>query len=235
MIQDLLSLNWQVFEDVNQPAGHEGVWDPLMRFGAQDVIFLIPLIVLALWVGVAFVLPGARSSTGTGSAFAQARALGLRMVMLAVPAAILAVILNVVIGSIFYEPRPFVSHPGVVHQLVAHAADGSFPSDHEAVAAALVTPLVVYLVLVLRERAKAPAGREMALVVRLAWVLALLGLIAALFIGVARIYVGVHYPGDIIGGALCGAVAGIVVVSLRPLAEPVLEALVQLAERWRLA
>lgn len=235
MIQDLLSFNWQVFEDVNQPAGHEGLWDPLMRFGAQDVIFLIPLIVLALWVGVAFVLPGARSSDESGTAFAQARALGLRLVMLAVPAAILAVILNVVIGSIFYEPRPFVSHPGVVHQLVAHAADGSFPSDHEAVAAALVTPLVVYLVLVLRERAKAPAGREMALVVRLAWVLALLGLIAALFIGVARIYVGVHYPGDIIGGALCGAVAGIVVVSLRPLAEPVLEALVQLAERWRLA
>lgn len=235
MMQELLWLNWQVFEDVNQPAGHEGLWDPLMRFGAQDVIFLIPLFVLALWAGLAFALPQARSSGEGGTAFTQARALGLRLVLLAVPAAILAVILNVVIGSIVYEPRPFVSHPGVVHQLVAHAADGSFPSDHEAVAAALVTPLVVYLVLVLRDRAKASAGRDLAPVVRLAWVLALLGLLGALFIGVARVYVGVHYPADIIGGALCGAVAGIVVVSLRPLAEPVLQALVQLAERWRLA
>ena len=241
MIQALLTLNWQVFEDINQPAGHEALADHVMVFGAQDVILIMPLFVLALWAGLAFVLPAARASAPGGSAFAQARALGLRIVLLAVPAVILAAALNIVVGAFIYEPRPFMSHPGVVHQLVPHAADDSFPSDHTAVAAALATMLVVYLVLLLRQRGAAlahgaaSAVRELAPVVRLAVALMLLGVIGAIFIGVARIYVGVHYPSDILGGALCGVVAGIVVASIRPLLEPVLLAVVQLAERWRLA
>lgn len=38
--------------------------------------------------------------------------------------------------------------------------------------------------------------------------------LAAAFIGVSRVGVGVHYPGDIIGGALLGSLTGFIVYSL---------------------
>jgi undecaprenyl-diphosphatase len=239
MLHALLALNWQTFEDINQPAGHQRVFDPLMVFGAQDVLFLMPLIVLALWAGLAFVLPRAVDGNASGASFAQARALGLRFVLLAVPAVILAVAFNIVIGALVPEPRPFISHPSAVHQLIAHAADGSFPSDHEAVAAALATLLVVYVAVALRQRtiarARGATPGELTPVVRLAAILALLAVLGIAYIGLARIYVGVHYPGDILGGMLCGAIAAIVVVSIRPLLEPLLRPVIQMAERLRLA
>ncbi len=65
--------------------------------------------------------------------------------------------------------------------------------------------------------------------------LAVLGLLAAVAIGVARVYAGVHYPGDILAGAACGGIGGLGAVALRPVAEPVLAPLIRLAERVRLA
>lgn len=41
---------------------------------------------------------------------------------------IIALLVNVLIHAVYYHPRPFVSHD--VHQLVPHAADSSFVSDH---------------------------------------------------------------------------------------------------------
>jgi undecaprenyl-diphosphatase len=45
--------------------------------------------------------------------------------------------------------------------------------------------------------------------------LLLASLLMACLIGVARIYVGVHYPGDILGGALDGLLAALLVTLLR--------------------
>src|SRR5258708_32117023 len=53
MLDDLLRANWQVFEAINQRAGHQSLLDPLMVVGAQDVIFVLPLLLLALWFAVA--------------------------------------------------------------------------------------------------------------------------------------------------------------------------------------
>lgn len=57
----------------------------------------------------------------------------------------------------------------------------------------------------------------------------------ARWIGVARVYAGVHYPGDIVVGALCGFVGSVFVVALRPVMEPLLATVVRLAERVHLA
>jgi undecaprenyl-diphosphatase len=246
MLHQLLGLNWQVFEVINQPAGHEPALDPTMVFGANDAILILPLLLLILWLGLARWAPAARRVAGaTGSAASageRARGLGQRLALLGGVAVVIAIALNVLLGHLLFEPRPFVSHPGVVHQLIAHAADASFPSDHEAVAAAIATVLVAYPVRLLRQRravALLPGGASSASalsgLVRLAVPLAILALVCAAYVGVSRIYVGVHYPGDILGGAICGTIAGLWAASLRPLAEPVLTPLVKLAESLRLA
>src|SRR5260221_8280409 len=62
MLDDLLRANWQVFEAINQRAGHQPLLDPLMVVGAQDVIFVLPLLLLALWFAVARWAPLGRAA-----------------------------------------------------------------------------------------------------------------------------------------------------------------------------
>ena len=91
--------------------------------------------------------------------------------------------LGSLISAAWYEPRPFV----VEHltPLIAHSADASFPSDHLLVLGALFGATVV---------SSRPIG------------LAALGL--AVVVGLARVYVRVHYPWDVIGGFVIGTAAG---------------------------
>ncbi len=87
------------------------------------------------------------------------------------------------LGVFFYRARPFVDH--AVALLIAHPPDASFSSDHLAVAGALTIALWPVL------------GRT-----RWYWI----GLSAA--IGLARLFVGVHYPTNILGGFVIGAAWG---------------------------
>jgi len=87
----------------------------------------------------------------------------------------------VILGIAWDRPRPFVAHPAAVHVLVAHARDGSFPSDHAAAGFAIAFAL--YLV-----------HRR----------LGALALVAATVMSYARVYVGLHYPSDVLVGALIG-------------------------------
>lgn len=104
----------------------------------------------------------------------------LRVRLLAASATVLAgLCLNQLIGLGWQHPRPFMLHLG--HTFIAHVADSSFPSDHLTViwcaaGALLLTPST---------RAAGAA-------------IALLGLPAAW----ARIYLGVHFPFDMLGAAL---------------------------------
>jgi undecaprenyl-diphosphatase len=54
-------------------------------------------------------------------------------------------------------------------------------------------------------------------------------------IGIARVYVGVHYPGDIMGGIGCGFVSALLVTVVRPFVEPLLTSIIHIAERLHLA
>jgi undecaprenyl-diphosphatase len=81
-----------------------------------------------------------------------------------------------------HEVRPFQSH--AVHQLIAHAPGGSMPSDHATAAFAVAFGALLFL--------DRRAG------------LALTA--AAVLIGVARVWTGLHYPGDILAAA---AIAGL--------------------------
>ncbi|HEY7781123.1 MAG TPA: phosphatase PAP2 family protein [Ktedonobacterales bacterium] len=246
MISGLLRDNWILFEDINGNAGHHGLLDHLMVFGAQDVVFLLPLPLLALWVAAARWSPW-RGAAADHPWLAYDRALGQRIVVLTCLGVVFAVALNYIISHLIMEPRPFISHPTVDHLLIAHAADNSFPSDHTAVVSAVATALGLYFLFVASSalslgRATDP-GTSVALKVRrgfapellFAGTLFALALIAVAWVGLGRVYTGVHYPLDIAGGALDGLVGGLIAVALRPLAEPVLAPAIRLAERLHLA
>ena len=59
------------------------------------------------------------------------------------------------------------------------------------------------------------AGRGQGARLRLAWLL--LASLPALAIALSRVYLGVHYPGDVIAGALLGIAVGRLILRLRPL------------------
>lgn len=112
-------------------------------------------------------------------------------------AGVLAIIINVIIAQFYFEPRPFVTHTDV-NLLVPHAADASFPSDHTAGA------LGIAFGLLLRHRK---------------W--GVLAVVFGLLTGFSRIYVGNHYPGDVLGGIVVGFIAASIIVSIRFIMEPI--------------
>ena len=102
-------------------------------------------------------------------------------------AALLADVLlcNVVIKNLVARTRPFDVNTAV-QLLVAKPRDYSFPSGHTAASFASVTAL--YL-----------AGEKKL------WKIAL---VLAVLIAFSRLYLYVHYPTDVLGGIITGAIAG---------------------------
>lgn len=130
-----------------------------------------------------------------------------RTVVYAAASAVLALAFNYVLTRTFgYQPRPFVYlPPTAMHQLLPHVADSAFPSDTTAGSFGFATAFFY---------ARARDGWW-------AWLLAAV-------IGVARVFVGLHWPNDIMVGALDGVVAGVVVVGGRRALEPVVQWLFRL-------
>jgi undecaprenyl-diphosphatase len=242
--------NWKAFLDINGLAGHSTTLDGAMIFGAKDLVFALPVLLLLVWFALARWSPYSRwLATRFGADVAERdRWLGQRALLTSFIGVGLALALNILLGTAIYEPRPFISHPSVVHQLVAHAADASFPSDHEAISMAIALALTFYvgwlLIRFARERAGAGQRRnanlEPSRAARLgrvapALVAAALALVFAVFIGFARVFVGVHYPADIAGGAVCGAIGDGLAFALIPLAQRVYQPIVRVATTLRLA
>jgi undecaprenyl-diphosphatase len=121
---------------------------------------------------------------------------GVAGVLWAGLAAGLALVLNVPVRAIVQRPRPFVAHPDRVHLLMSHQANGSFASDH----ATFTMAVAVGLLLVNRR-------------------LGLVGVGLACLEGLLRVFVGVHYPTDVLGGYALGTAT---VLLLAPVAMAVL-------------
>lgn len=96
----------------------------------------------------------------------------------------------------FYEhPRPFMDRTDVV-LLIQHSRDTSFPSDHATAAFALAAGIAMY---------------------RLRFGALLLALAA--LISFARVYTGLHYPFDVLGGAAIGILIALALRAARPILE----------------
>jgi membrane-associated phospholipid phosphatase len=100
-------------------------------------------------------------------------------------AVLIAVAANQPIVHAAHEARPYTGHPNVL-VLVARSADLSFPSDHCVMAGAAAAGLLL-------------VSRKIGLV----------AVVAALLMAFARVYVGAHYPGDVLAGLLIGAAVAI--------------------------
>jgi undecaprenyl-diphosphatase len=101
---------------------------------------------------------------------------------------------NQVISKIWFRPRPYDSHRGV-HLLVSRSGDPSFPSDHATAGFVLSLSAIRAL------------PRTGALV-----------LVETVLLSVGRVFVGLHYPGDILGSLAVAAVVVPVMACLANLA-----------------
>ena len=106
-------------------------------------------------------------------------------------AAGLGLVVSQVITHFWQRPRPYVAHPHDTILLVAPSHEPSFPSDH-AVAAFAIAFAVAFV------------GRRMGAAF----------LAAATLVAVTRVIAGLHYPGDVLGGAAIGLASAAVVFLL---------------------
>jgi len=113
--------------------------------------------------------------------------------------ALLAIGLNQPLSNLVGEARPYTEFPHAL-VLVAHSQDYSFPSDHAVMAGAVAVG-----VLLTHRR------------------LGALTVVAALLLAFARVYVGAHFPLDVIVGLLFGAAVSLTgyLAVRRPLASAV--------------
>ena len=88
---------------------------------------------------------------------------------------VLCLIGSFILGSIFYENRPFVEHPETI-LILNHAADASFPSDHAVGTMAIACGILFYC-----------------------WKWCTWMVYGSILVGISRVFVGNHYPGDILG------------------------------------
>ncbi|HEY2419990.1 MAG TPA: undecaprenyl-diphosphatase [Neobacillus sp.] len=102
-----------------------------------------------------------------------------QMVFQALLTAAVALGTNKLIGAIYHRDRPFVAHH--VIQLVLHEASSSFPSNHAAASFAIAASIWLW---------RKKDG----------WI----WFILAAAISFSRVWCGVHYPLDVIGGAVLG-------------------------------
>lgn len=120
-------------------------------------------------------------------------------------AALIGLLVNYVISHLWYRPRPFVLMPHQVHLLVQHAPDSSFPSDHATAVFAVAAALI---------------GGSRGLT-RTFWVFAAL-------IALARVFIGVHWPTDVLAGLVIGSLSAVLVRRLHGLLDPLITRLLRL-------
>jgi undecaprenyl-diphosphatase len=96
-------------------------------------------------------------------------------------ATLVALGLNQPLGHMFAEVRPYVTHPHIL-RLADFTTDFSFPSDHAVMGGAVAAGLLL-------------VNRR----------LGILACLAAALMAFTRVYIGAHYPWDVLGGLTFGA------------------------------
>jgi undecaprenyl-diphosphatase len=130
-----------------------------------------------------------------------------RAVLAAVLSAGVALAIAKVISEIVDRARPFVVDPHGVHLFSGHAADPGFPSDHAT--GAFAVAMAIYL----RNRT---------------W--GAVALVAAAVLSIGRVAIGVHFPSDVLAGALLGC--GVALILFAPPLRTRIDRLADLVGGW---
>jgi len=102
---------------------------------------------------------------------------------------LLAGTVDLIIYILWKRPRPFVAHADLINQVLDQSKVdlSSFPSSHTYIAFAVATSIFLY-------------GHKK---------LGSFLFIIAIIVAVSRVGAGLHYPSDVIGGAMLGIFSGI--------------------------
>ena len=151
-------MNYWLFSLINDMANQSIVLDALMIVISK----VVPYIYIFILVGLYMQGFRTRNFKLRGESFAT----GVLF--------LICLLGSFILGSMFYENRPFVDHTVVL--IVNHAADASFPSDHAVGTMALACGILYYR-----------------------WNLGTWMVYGSILVGISRVFVGNHYPGDILG------------------------------------
>ncbi|MCJ8013415.1 undecaprenyl-diphosphatase [Paenibacillus sp. KQZ6P-2] len=165
----MTSWDYSLFSWINNAAGNYPAIDAIMRFLSENAEYLFYLAIIVYW-------------------FTRKRE-NRKMVAQALVSACLAFGIGMILSHLFYRDRPFVAHH--VHQMIEHAANASFPSDHSIGSFVIASSIFLY-----RKRDG------------IVW------LVLAALISFSRIWNGVHYPIDVLSGAIIGILSSVVVHQL---------------------
>lgn len=171
-LSDIELWNQSLFLTLNAGADAPAYAVTIARLVANWSVYLAPALLSLVWVRrgrvVRIALLDASSAALAGLGLAQ------------------------VIAGTWYHPRPF--ELGLGRQLLDHAAEASFPSDHATLAFSLALPLL------LNGATRGLGGVFLSLGIALAW---------------ARIYLGVHFPLDMRGALVVAGVACLLIWIVR--------------------
>ena len=135
-----------------------------------------------------------------------------RVAVLAGVSAMIALGVAQILAFLAPRPRPYLTH--VAHLLIERTNDPSFPSDHATFCFAIAMMIWLYY--------RKAGGILMGL---------------AILVGFSRVYVGTHYPTDILGGAALGIGISILInyIAKQNSARTLLDKLFMRLHEWHLA
>jgi undecaprenyl-diphosphatase len=173
-------LNYTLFHLINQYAGVNPLVDTLAKLAAKYMPLVVIVGMVVLWIK-----NGKRTRD---------------IVLYGFYAAILGLLINYLIGFIYFHPRPFMVPTGTL--LFPYSADSSFPSDHSTLIFSMAMILAYF--------------KETRIAGLVFLVLGLIG-------GFARVFCGVHFPLDILGSLVVAAVCAVIIYQLRDVFTPLNE------------
>ena len=185
-------MNKEFFLIINSLAGRFNWLDQFMIFSAEWLGYFLVLFLFVPFLAT-FFIKGERLSAWLRRALLEF-SYYKKMIFLAFGSAIVSRFVFVeLIRFFYYHPRPFAVINNV-NQLINHETTSSFPSGHATFYFALATGVYLY---------NKKAG----------WLyLALAGLVSF-----ARVFSGVHWPLDILAGALLGVFTAVTITKLHKL------------------
>ncbi len=165
-------INITIFSAINKYAGEIPLLDGIAIALAEYSPYVFIAVLLYLWF--------------------FSRSDGKYSALVAGYSTITGVLINRIITSFYFHPRPFMRNIGT--NLVYHVSESSIPSDHTT----FMLSIAAMLIFIRSTR-------------RMGWLLFLFGFLS----GVARVFCGVHFPGDIFFSVLVSFIAASIIWALR--------------------